>query len=110
MKKINIWKFIWASSQPDTVGPIEPLARHDPLNDDRAVPELYLKPDRPTRHGPFLFRAVSSHAPKTWARLGFGSGRPGTLAGYTSGEHFGSGAGVFLIVLTLRAGFDPWVF
>jgi hypothetical protein len=39
-------------------------ARQNPLNGDRAVPGLRLRPGGPTRHDPFLFRAMSGHVPK----------------------------------------------
>jgi hypothetical protein len=55
-------------------------ARHDPLNGDRVMLGLSLRPSGPARHDPFLCCAVPGHAPKARARPG--SGRAGPLAGY----------------------------
>jgi hypothetical protein len=46
------------------------LTQHGLLNGDRAMPGLSLRPDRPARHDPFLFRARPGQAtpPKAQAR------------------------------------------
>jgi hypothetical protein len=77
-EKINIWKFIQASGRPDTVGPVGLLVQHNPLNGDRAVPGLQLRPDGPTRHDLFLFRAVPGHAPEGTSSGRLRPSRPGT--------------------------------
>jgi hypothetical protein len=57
------------------VGPIRPLAQHDPLNGDRAMLGLCLKPGGPARNNPFLFHAMSGHAPEGTSPAGHGTGR-----------------------------------
>jgi hypothetical protein len=53
-------------------------ARHDPLNSDRVVPRLHLRPSGSARHDPFLFRVVSGLISKGTSPTGLKPGRPGT--------------------------------
>jgi hypothetical protein len=52
--------------------------RHDLLNGDGAMLGLHLRLSGPTRHGPFLFRAVSGHAPNDTSPARLGPRWPGT--------------------------------
>jgi hypothetical protein len=58
------------------LGMVGPSARHDPLNGDQVVPGLRLRPDRPARHDPFLFIAVSSCASKDTSPVRLRPSRP----------------------------------
>jgi hypothetical protein len=53
-----------------TVGPIEPPAQYNPLNDDWAVPGLRLRPGRPAQHDLFL---GPSPEDTSWSDLGWAS-------------------------------------